>query len=371
MREVAIITPNPEQAPADVAVVVPTILRPSLLRAARSVFAQTFAGRIHLLIGIDVPLGDRAVLDKLCEECPPHVMLSVMELGYSTSRRHGGLYTNYYGGALRTILSLCANAPLVAYLDDNDWFAADHVESLCQAIAGRQWAFSHRWIVDPETLWPICPDDWDSVGPGRGINAERFGGFVQPSTLMIDKLACHGMLHLWSLAAFPDGTGEDRLVFDALNRGFTWGTTGRATTFCIATAESVRHDHHVREFESRGIRWVMERPLVAEVEANATTAEEAVRDGRWEAARDASLAALHIHPHHAPSLHRLALSQWRLGVIDAALESIRHAVAVDDLEPRHLDVQAAILLSAGRGGEAMRSMAAVRRRFPGWTGAAS
>lgn len=79
MREDAAITLNAEQEPAAVAVVVPTILRPSLLRAARSVFRQNFAERIHLLIGIDVPLGDRAVLDTIRAECPPHVMLTVLE----------------------------------------------------------------------------------------------------------------------------------------------------------------------------------------------------------------------------------------------------------------------------------------------------
>lgn len=357
-------TLHAEQTPAAVAVVVPTILRPSLLRAARSVFRQEFPGRIHLLIGIDVPQGDPAVLDAVRAECPPHVMLTVLDLGYSTSRRHGGLCSNFYGGALRTILSHAANAPLVAYLDDNDWFAADHLASLCHAIAGRQWAFSHRWIVDPDTLWPICPDEWDSVGPGKGINAERFGGFVQPSTLMIDRAACHGMLHLWSLAAFPDGTGEDRLVFDALHRNFAWGATGRASAYCIATAESVLHDHHVREFERRGIRWVTDRSLVAQIEAHAAEAQTAVGNARWEAARDASLAALRVHPHHAPSLHRLALSAWRLGAVDEALESIARAIAVDDLEPGHFDARAGILLSAGRAAEAMQVMAAARRRFP-------
>lgn len=364
MREEAPASLNIDQDPAAVAVVVPTILRPSLLRAARSVFRQDFPGRIHLLVGIDVPLGDRTVLDAVREECPPHIMLTVLDLGYSTSRRHGGLCSNFYGGALRTVLSHAANAPLVAYLDDNDWFAADHLASLCRAIAGRQWAFSHRWIVDPATLWPICPDEWDSLGPGKGINAERFGGFVQPSTLMIDKTACHGMLHLWSLAAFPDGTGEDRLVFDALNRTFAWGATGRATTYCTATAESVLHDHHRREFEARGLRWVADRARVADLEAHAAAAAAAIGEARWEAARDASLAALGIHPHHAPSLHRLALSAWRLGAHDEALASIEEAMAVDDLEPRYADTRAGILMSAGRGAEAMQVMAALRRRFP-------
>jgi len=39
----------------DAAVVMPTLLRPSLERAVRSVFAQDLGGRIQLLIGVDCP----------------------------------------------------------------------------------------------------------------------------------------------------------------------------------------------------------------------------------------------------------------------------------------------------------------------------
>ncbi|WP_448189263.1 tetratricopeptide repeat protein [Azospirillum sp. sgz301742] len=355
---------NADQAPAEVAVVIPTILRPSLLRAVRSVFCQNFSGRIHLLIGIDVPLGDPAIIDTLRDECPPHIMLTILDLGYSTSRRHGGLYSNFYGGALRTILSHAANAPLVAYLDDNDWFAGDHLATLCQAIAGKQWAFSYRWIVDPATLWPICRDEWDSVGPGQGINAANFGGFVQPSTLMIDKTVCHRMLHLWSMAAFPDGSGEDRLVFDELSENYAGAASGRFTTYCTASAEAVLHDHHTREFERRNIGWVTDRTLVPELEAHAAEALAAHRDGRWDEARRACEAVLRINPYHAPTLHLLAESEWRLGAVPEALASLDRAIEVDDLEPRYFDTQASILLASGKALQAMQVMAAARRRFP-------
>ena len=55
--------PGDAQKPADVAVVIQTVLRPSLLRTVRSVFNQDHAGRIQVLIGIDRPLGDSALLE--------------------------------------------------------------------------------------------------------------------------------------------------------------------------------------------------------------------------------------------------------------------------------------------------------------------
>ncbi|MBT6512880.1 MAG: hypothetical protein HOL02_20820 [Rhodospirillaceae bacterium] len=59
----------------DAAVVIPTLLRSSLVRAVESVFAQDFDGRIQVLIGVDVAKGDRAVLDDLEARVPKNVRL--------------------------------------------------------------------------------------------------------------------------------------------------------------------------------------------------------------------------------------------------------------------------------------------------------
>jgi hypothetical protein len=49
------------QAPFAAAVVIPTLLRPSLAVALNSVFVQDISGRIQVLIGVDLPQGDLAV----------------------------------------------------------------------------------------------------------------------------------------------------------------------------------------------------------------------------------------------------------------------------------------------------------------------
>ena len=53
------------QRPFDAAVVIPTVLRPTLKDAVLSVFRQSFPGRLHILIGVDRPMGDDQVLDEL------------------------------------------------------------------------------------------------------------------------------------------------------------------------------------------------------------------------------------------------------------------------------------------------------------------
>ena len=227
------------QVPFDVAVVVQTVLRPSLERAVRSVFTQRFEGRVQVLVGVDKRLGNAGIVDRLAAECPAHMHLTAFDPGYSTSARYGSQYANFFGGGMRTILSYAANSRLVAYLDDDDWFAEEHLETLRSAIEGKSWAFSLRWYVNPANLEPMCLDTIESVGPGKGIYAERFGGFVCPSTLMLDKMRCHFILPCWCQAMGPKGNGEDRVVFEALRTRFPddYGASGKGTSYYVVNVE--------------------------------------------------------------------------------------------------------------------------------------
>jgi hypothetical protein len=206
------------QAPADVAVMMPTIVRPSIVRALQSIYNQRFAGRIQIVVGIDVLKGDPAPLLATIAERPRHVSVLVVHLPWSTSVRHGGVHVPTDGGALKAILALAANAPLLAQLDDdNDWLP-DHLSLLTAAIAGKVWAYAQRLLVDEETGRAVGPDIWDSVGPDAGRHMAA-GGFVDPNCLMIDKRALTRMLALYSDT--PDrkpGVTSDKLLFSGILR---------------------------------------------------------------------------------------------------------------------------------------------------------
>ncbi len=240
-------------APFDAAVVIPTVLRPSLRRAVGSVFRQRFPGRIQVLIGIDRAIGDRSVLDEVVRGCPAHCAVTVLDLGYSTSSRHGGLYPGSSGGALRTILSYAAHSRAVAYLDDDNWFGEDHLRTLRDAMAGHDWAFSLRRYVDRDTGTPLCVDEWESVGPGAGVFRERLGGFVDTNCLMIDKVACEPALRRWCFPLPGDSRAmsEDRMVFDHLARHHPCGATGQATSYYVIHPEDGMHPHR--------LRWILEK----------------------------------------------------------------------------------------------------------------
>jgi hypothetical protein len=230
----------------DAAVVIPTVLRPGLLRAVRSVYEQDHAGSVQVMVGVDVNKGDAAILDALRAECPKNRTLTVLDLGYSTNSFNGGFYPIRCGGALKTILSYAANARYIAYLDDDNWYAPSHLSDLLRAVKDKAWAFSYRWFVDPDTQQPLAIDRWESVGPDRGIYATKFNyhGLVDTNTYLLDKLRCHNVLPFWCVphrhsakTEQNDGT-EDRSVFDVLRTKFKFACTERATVYYSMTKDS-------------------------------------------------------------------------------------------------------------------------------------
>jgi hypothetical protein len=232
---------SPQQQPATVAVALQTILRPSVERAIRSVFEQDLDAPIHLLIGVDKHVGKSALLDRALALRPPNVHVTRFDPGYSTSARHGGVHSNYFGGALRTILSFAANSRYVAYLDDDDWYLPTHLSSLLRAIKRCDWAHSLRSFVNPYNLETMCVDTIENLGPNKGVYAS-WGGFACPSSLMLDKRACAPILHLWSEAGTTNGDAEDRVFFKALCEHFkSYGATGEATVNCVIKPEDGNH----------------------------------------------------------------------------------------------------------------------------------
>lgn len=199
---------NPQQ-PADVAVVMPTVLRPVIQRAITSIFRQEFPGRIQILIGIDKAMGPLEPLLTLLGQRPSNISAMVLQLPWSTSMRHGGLYNAIDSGALRTILSFMANSRAVAYLDDDNAWLPDHLTLLTQALRDKAWAYAQRMLVDERTDCDLAVDRWDSVGPDRGRFA-GIGGFVDTNCLILDKMLCSSFLVRWS----DSGLGKPALTAD-------------------------------------------------------------------------------------------------------------------------------------------------------------
>ncbi len=234
------------QEPMDAAVVIPTVLRPHLIPALHSIFAQRFPGRIHIMIGIDSIRGDLEVIDAACAARPSQCAVQVFWPGYSTSKRHGGLTPPGDGGALRAVLTYLANSPYVAYLDDDNWWDTEHLYQLRRAMDDAEWAFALRWFVHPETRRPICVDTWESVGPDQGSFKESFGGFVDPSCLMINKVACPQAPQHWNFPLEHDPMSADRSMFAFLSRNHKACGTGCPSVFYTMNANDELHPQRLR-----------------------------------------------------------------------------------------------------------------------------
>jgi hypothetical protein len=232
----------------DFAVVIPTTLRPTIHRALTSIFRQQFDGRVQVLIGVDVPLGSWVALEEICLAVPERQCVFCLYPGYSTSRRHGGPHAAWDGGALRTVLSYLANSRYVAYLDDDNWWSPDHLASMQQALSGAEWAYSGRWFVHPQSGRPICKDEWESVGPGRG-EFQHFGGWADPNCIAINKQACEAVLPWWSIPVrmSESGRAADRNVFRVLSRKFRGRATGRYSVFYTVNEADSLHEARMRQ----------------------------------------------------------------------------------------------------------------------------
>jgi hypothetical protein len=174
---------NPDSGPRQAlydAVVITTLFRSTLISTLRSVFVQNLSGSIQVFVGIDNPTADVAVFREAARDCPPSCVPSVFHLGYATAARRGGLYPGASSVALRSILSYAANSRRIASLDEACWWAPDHLRSLCYAIHGRDWAFSRRWYVDPQTQQRLGIDEWEAVGPYAGVLMARVGAYLPP-----------------------------------------------------------------------------------------------------------------------------------------------------------------------------------------------
>ncbi len=228
--------------PFDCAVVMPTLLRASITEAVGSVLRQDFSGTVQVLVGFDRVLGDLARLTAFLEAVPARFSVLLFHPGYSTSRRNGGLHAAYDGGALRTILSYLAHSRYVAYLDDDNWWAPDHLSSLCNALAAGDWAYSRRIFVHPVSRRPICEDRWELVGPGQGAFAS-IGGWVDPNCLAINKTKCEAVLPWWSipLRNSPKAMDADRNVFRLLSTEFIGQDTHKATVFYTVDEADRQH----------------------------------------------------------------------------------------------------------------------------------
>jgi hypothetical protein len=131
---------------------------------------------------------------------------------------------NGYGMApVFALAPFVVNEDIIFYLDDDNWFEPDHIESLVTIIQDHDlgWAYSLRKIVDNDGNW-ICDDNCESLGcHPNSHNMYLVDNSCYAVRTQIARL--HG--HTWHVPIISDRSFQQALMRAKIKAG----TTGRHT----------------------------------------------------------------------------------------------------------------------------------------------
>ena len=196
------------------AVIIPATGEPHVTKAIESVLAQTHRStRAYVVIdGPEfAPAFNEATRDMALESV--HVTVLPENVG-----RDG-----FYGHRIYAAFTHLVNADYVLYLDQDNWFDADHVSSAIDRIeaGGLDWCYALRKICDRGGAF-LMNDDCESLGKWTGW---KDSPLVDSSAYCLKRDIAVKMASCWH-----GGWGTDRFVFEALRQYFpNFDCTGRYT----------------------------------------------------------------------------------------------------------------------------------------------
>ncbi len=137
--------------------------------------------------------------------------IDVIELPYAVGVDRFNGHRMYAAG------TYLAKGDVVMFLDDDNTLDSNHVESCMNALAGNQWCFSMRKIVDSQGKF-ICNDDCESLGLWPSVMDEK-DYFVDVNCYFLPKpLALH-ITPLWYRRIREPGQMEvDRVICHVLRQ---------------------------------------------------------------------------------------------------------------------------------------------------------
>ena len=185
-----------------VAVITPTIGSEHLSQCLASVDKQTYENLTHYIF-VD---GEehRAKVEKQLEGATRVKTILLEE----------NVGKGWYGHRVYAASSFLVNADVICYLDEDNWYEPNHVETIVDKIkAGYDWVYSFRNIHDKNGEF-ICEDNCESLG--------KWPAFINPSVYHIDT-STFGIRRDIAVAighAWYGQWGADRQFFSALKKHF-------------------------------------------------------------------------------------------------------------------------------------------------------
>ena len=132
----------------------------------------------------------------------------------------------WYGHRVYAACGFLVNADVICYLDEDNWFEPNHVETLVDRIKkGSDWAFSLRKIVDKEGNF-VCEDNCESLGQWPiYFNKDAF--HIDTSSFMVKADIARKLG-----AAWYGQWGADRQFFNMLKQYFTHFSCSKEYSLC-------------------------------------------------------------------------------------------------------------------------------------------
>ena len=199
-------------------VITPTTGSPELVDAVYSVLNQTNKEVEHLLIVDGVQFSSR--VDEVLDDARIITGGKVKRIDLPFNTGGGG----FYGHRIMAGFGHLIDHDYVLFLDQDNWYAPDHVESLINNIGNKNldWAYSLRRIFDKDKNY-ITDDNCESLG--------RWPAWVDENAYLIDTSSyCfktsfyRQVCHIWDY-----GWGGDRRFYSILKdhiKHSNYGCTG-------------------------------------------------------------------------------------------------------------------------------------------------
>lgn len=196
-------------------VIIPTTGSSDLEQALNSVLNQTYPTKTYL------------VVDGLDNYSKVDDIISSMDLnsgcGLSVCTLPNNVGANgFYGHRIYAAFTHLINTDYVLYLDQDCWFASNHVESCINTIKDNDlsWCYSLRNIYEQNGEF-ACRDDCESLGPKWPIMGYPH---VDTNCYCIDTKVATKIASFWH-----GGWGQDRVFLNILSTFTNYDCTGKYT----------------------------------------------------------------------------------------------------------------------------------------------
>ena len=208
-----------------VTVITPTIGSPKLLDAITSVATQTYKCK-HLIV-IDGPdfVDEVMSIINITNMMDPKPNIQVIVSPENTGKTGG----NFYGHRIYAAYPHLINSDYILFLDEDNWYEPNHVQSLIETIESKNldFSFSLRKIFNPERTY-LLDDNCESLGKWpifmsrHSPHGPQF--LIDTSSFCFKREFIQKTCHFWHA-----GWGGDRQYLYAVRDHAKYDTNGKHT----------------------------------------------------------------------------------------------------------------------------------------------